>query len=484
MKTKGKALFIIHDVYQDDNNFPLGPAYLASTLKKDGHDVEIYSQDVFHNSNEELAEHLDSNTYDMIGLGFLAGRYVETVRPLSEVIRRHKKNAKFVLGGSGVSPIPEYILADTLADIAVIGEGERIISPLLTDIADNTLRHKKRIAWRDGTNIHVGEREPPVRRLDSLEFPAWDLFSMEEYISGISPPGSSNSDRAMSLISSRGCIGECSFCYRMEKGIRLRSIRNVREEIEQLQDKYGITYLQFHDEMLIPNEERLKEFTDMINNLATPISYGGQSRVELAKNPRMLKMLKDSGCKILNMGQESLSQEVLDLMGKRVKVADNYEAAEKTIEAGIDPGLNFIWANPGDTLGSLDNIVQFLIDYDTLAQLRTIRPPTPFPGSPLYYQAIAEGKLQGPADFFEKFTNSDRLTVNFTGLPDNEVYSALLEANTRLINNHFSKKQPSNEVDAKANARKEVANFKKLYFPASPEDLKFRGSRHYNKKSK
>ena len=64
----GKILFIVHDVYQDDNRFPWGPAYLASILRNNGHEVQIYSQDVFHYSNEELAEFLDNNNFDMIGL--------------------------------------------------------------------------------------------------------------------------------------------------------------------------------------------------------------------------------------------------------------------------------------------------------------------------------------------------------------------------------------------------------------------------------
>jgi len=52
-KIKGKILFVVPDIYQDDNYFPLGPAYLASVLRLSGHEVRIYSQDVFHQPNEE-----------------------------------------------------------------------------------------------------------------------------------------------------------------------------------------------------------------------------------------------------------------------------------------------------------------------------------------------------------------------------------------------------------------------------------------------
>ena len=172
-------------------------------------------------------------------------------------------------------------------------------------------------------------------------------------------------------------------------------------------------------------------------------------------------------------------------MGKHTKVEENIAAVENTIEAGIHPGLNFIWGDPGDSLESLDKIVKFLIQYDTLGQLRTVRPPTPYPGSPLYYKAIEEGKLAGPGDFFEKFVNSDRMTVNFTDLPDSEVYTALFKANSILIKNHFDKKiklfdEDKKECDLKA--QQMIESFKRVYFPQTPEDFKFRGARHYNKK--
>lgn len=60
-------LFIIHDCYQDYNSFPLGPAYLAAVLNKNGAGVEAYCMDVFHYTNKDLAEHLEKNNYDLIG---------------------------------------------------------------------------------------------------------------------------------------------------------------------------------------------------------------------------------------------------------------------------------------------------------------------------------------------------------------------------------------------------------------------------------
>lgn len=480
MPTKGKILFIIHDVYQDDNEFPLGIGYLAAILRNGGYEVTVYCQDVFHYTNDELAQYLDNHDFDIVGLGFLAARYAETVRPLAKVINAHKKKAKFFLGGHGVTATPEYILNDTQADVAVLGEAEGAIIPIVEKVINGAdLNGQVGVAFRVGEKVVVNPRAKMVGILDSIPLPAFDLFPMDKYVDSIKLPGSGPNDKTIGILTSRGCINRCSFCYRMEVGIRARSIDNVFEELDILNRKYGVTYFEFIDEMFIPNHRRIEEFVAALKKLKTPIKYYCQARVELAKDKSALKLLADSGCQILNLGLESLDQNVLDLMGKHTKVEDNYEAVENTIAAGMHAGLNFIWANPGDSVESLNKIVEFLLKYDTLGQLRTIRPPTPFPGCPLYYQAIEQGKLKGPGDFFDKFTNSDRLTVNYTTLSDDEVYAALLEANSRLIKNHYQKKNKS-----QSEAEMMIENFKKVYFPSRPEDVKFRGARHYDKVDK
>ena len=104
------------------------------------------------------------------------------------------------------------------------------------------------------------------------------------------------------------------------------------------------------------------------------------------------------------------------------------------------------------------------LKYDDGAQLRTIRPVTPYPGSPLYYHAIENGLLKDVEDFYEnKHLNSDLLAVNFTELCDGEFHEALFEANERLLNNYFEKKKQTN-----------IEAAKKLYLQ---NDVSFRGFR-------
>ena len=447
-----KYLFIIHDVYQDDNQFPLGSAYLASILRNNGYSVEIYCMDIFHYSNKQLADHLDRNKYDMIGLGFMSARFTMTVPALCETINKHKKNARFILGGPAPSATPEYILEETGADAVVVGEAENMI----LDIHD-------RINY-----------STPESNLDSLPFPAWDLFPMDKYTNCIRFPGMSNNDRFFSLISSRGCINKCTFCYRIEKGLRLRSIPNVVDEIKILNERYGINYFLFADEFFALSKKRIREFNQKLIEYNLNIKYICVTRVK-AVDTEVLQLLKDGGCVFINYGFESMDADVLKEMAKNTTPEDNENAAKLTKEAGIPFGLNFIWGFSNDTADTLWKSVEFIKEYNSYDQLRTIRPVTPYPGCPLYYDAIKNGLLDGPGDFYKRFKNSDLIMINFTAMNLKTVYNNLYQANSELIDDHYQHTSMT-----KKERDRIKSGFYKLYFEGNST---FTGARHYVKKA-
>lgn len=472
MKSKGRVLFIVHDLYQEDDHFPFGVAYMGATLKKQGVEVEVYSQDVFHYSNQELATYLKKNTYDLIGVGFLAARFNETIIGICNTINQCKKNAWLVLGGHGPSPISEYILKKTGADVVFIGEAEETIVELLKcKIEGGDLSQINGIAFKHSNEITVNERRTPIRNLDSIPFPEWSLFPMEKYTTCLSLFRKEEGDRTLGILTSRGCVNRCNFCYRMEKGIRFRSIENVVEEIKILSKKYGVNYFHPQDELFIAGKKRIFEFHEVLKRNNITIKFASNARVDIF-DEELASCLKECGCQFLNFGMESSDQNVLNLMNKKTTVEQNIKAAEITKKAGIGLGLNFIWGNIGDTEESLKNNIKLIKEYNTYDQLRTIRPVTPYPGCDLYCEAIRRGLLKGPEDFFNKFKNSDLLLVNFTDIPEKEFYKMLFEANKELILDHYL--HTTKDIER---AHALINDFYKLYFG---NKTNFRGARHYN----
>ena len=135
-----------------------------------------------------------------------------------------------------------------------------------------------------------------------------------------------------------------------------------------------------------------------------------------------------------------MDDNVLKNMKKALTTKMITEGIEATLKAGISPGFNIIFGNIGDNAETLEKGVEFLLKYDDGAQMRTIRPVTPYPGSELYYYALEKGLLRDCKDFYEnKHVNSDLVSVNFTNMSDDEFHRCLLKANRTLLTNYFKK---------------------------------------------
>jgi radical SAM superfamily enzyme YgiQ (UPF0313 family) len=436
-----KILLVVYDNDSYVHHFPQGLAYIAAILKNEGHDVSIYSQDKFHYPNEHLTSFLDSNRFDIIGIGVIAGYYQHRkLLKISEAINRSKNRPFYIIGGHGPSPEPEYFLKKTCADVAVIGEGEITTKELVDTIQNRkSLAAVKGIAFRKGDKVIVNEKRPLVEDVDKLPIPAYDLFPID-YYRLLRMPNVQNNDFVMPVLSGRGCKFQCTFCYRMDEGFRPRSVESIIEEIEFLKQKFGITYIVFSDELLMSSIGRTTMLCEHFIKKNLHIRWWCNGRLNYAR-PEVLKLMKRAGCVFINYGIEAMDDLVLKKMKKGLTTDLIIKGTEATLNAGISPGLNIIFGNIGDNKETLNKAVEFLLRYDDGAQMRTIRPVTPYPGSPLYYYALEKELLKDCEDFYEnKHINSDLLSINFTDMSDEEFHRCLLEANIRLIKNYYQNK--------------------------------------------
>lgn len=480
MNKQGRVLFIVHDVHQEDNQFPLGIAYLAAALRQHGAEVTVCCQDVYHFSNAEVVEkYLTHQEYDLIGIGFLAARFRETVQGLIETVAANKKNARIILGGHGPSALPDYFLRNSGADLVAVGEAEETVVEVLTAILhrDNFAGIKGIVYKDEAATIRVNPRRKPLGNLDTIPFPAWDLFPMEIYTTNMNYHLQSEEERSMQILTGRGCVNSCTFCYRMEKGVRFRSIANVLSEMKFLHENYGVSYFAIQDEIFIASIERLREFvaalasSGLLHKIKYNINAGIRANIATAE---LATLLKESGCCYVNVGFESVSQECLDEFRKNTTVTDNFTTAILMQQHGVPMGINFIWGIMSDNAATLQKSVDFIKRFQAYNELRTIRPVTPFPGCELYDYAIKKGLLSGPEDFFAKFHNSDLLTVNFTALPDQTFYQLLFEANQELIRDFYEHTSGDRQQ-----AQQMIDNFHALYFEGA---IRFRGARHFASK--
>lgn len=459
-----KVLLIVYDNGSHIHEFPLGTAYVASALRDSGHSVSIYHQDVCHYPEDHLTDYLNNNKYDVVGCGIIGGYYqYRKLLKISDAINKSRHKPFYVLAGHGPSADPEFFLRKTRADAVVIGEGEVTSVELLAALEEGkNLSGVNGIAYMSSGKYVLNPERPVIKDIDDLRWPAFDLFPID-YYKLVRYPNCSSDDRIFPVLSGRGCPYKCNFCYRMDKGFRPRSNKSIMDEICYLNEEHLINYIVFTDELLMSSEERTLSVCNAMIDSGLKIKWWCNGRLNFATK-NVLETMKRSGCVFINYGIESMDDTALKVMNKNLTVTQITAGIENTLSVGISPGLNIIWGNIGETAETLRKGVEFLLKYNDGAQLRTIRPVTPYPGSPLYNYAIEHGFIKDCEDFYEnKHVNSDLLSVNFTDLSDEEYYKCLLEANTRLINHYY---QIKNRIS--------LEEAKKLYLD---KNISFRGFR-------
>jgi anaerobic magnesium-protoporphyrin IX monomethyl ester cyclase len=435
-----KILLIIYDNDSYISWFPQSSALIAKVCLNEGHQVEIYNQDIHHYSEEHLLDYLNQTKFDVIGLSFIAGYYqYHKVLKISEAINKNKyrSNQTFIIGGYGPSPEPEFFLKKTQADICVRGEGIETIKYILRG---DDLKSIAGIAYRDKEDVYINSNREVIKNVDEYPLSAYELFPVEIYRL-LRMPHCENRF-VMPMLSGMGCPFHCNFCQKMENGYRIRSNESIIDEIKFLKKKYNIGYIAFSDELLMVNKSRTASLCESFLKENLDIIWDCNGRLNFCE-PQLLELMKRAGCVFINFGIESFNNHILKKMGKCLNTDQIVKGVETTLQAGISPGLNLIFGNINEGIEELNNSVNFLLKYDNQSQKRTLRPVTPYPGSPLYNYCIEKGLILDAEDFYtNKHLNSDLRTVNLNpSLSDEEFYRALMEANKTLLNNYYDKQK-------------------------------------------
>lgn len=435
-----KILMVVYDNESYISWFPQGLAYLASAARNAGHEVSVYQQDIYHWPDEHLTNFLDNNEFDVVEVSVIGGYYqYRKLIKLSNAINASKNRHKFkyTIGGHGPASDPEFFLRKTHADVVGIGEGEITFVELL-----DAFQGKRELASVDGIAYFNLENEyirtkprELITNIDEIAWPAYDLFDMT-YYTLLRLPNISPNERCIPMLSGRGCIFKCNFCYRLDKGFRPRGAKSIIEEIEFLKETYNVKYIAFSDELLMSSRERTLELCQAFIDANLNIKWDCNGRLNFA-DIDVLQKMKEAGCVFINYGIESLDDETLKIMHKGWTKKMIIKGVENTLKVGISPGLNLIYGNINEPLSAIEDAVDFLLKYDDHSQLRTIRPVTPYPGTELFDYAIEKGLIKDTEDFYEhKHLNSDLLAVNFTQYSDEEIYDALYKANMKLIDRY------------------------------------------------
>lgn len=384
---------------------PLNLGYLAAVLNNRGFsDVHIIVG-AFEKNDESIIK--KARNADIIGFTATSPMMKQAVSLASKL----KEKGRFiVMGGTHPSNQPEEILGSGVVDLVVRGEGERVLATVVEYLDMNRdWRNLEGISFKNGKSFVHNRRPALIENLDTLPFPARNLFDQERFLDiGYRRFG----DRGAWLLSSRGCPFDCCFCASREiwgRRWRTRSAENIIEEIAQVIARFGATRINFADDTFTVSRQRIEGFCRQMIERKIDVDWGCNVRVD-SVDQRLLGLMKAAGCKDIWIGVESGSPEVLRSIGKEIDLDSVKKVFKWSREAGLKRRGYFMLGIPGETLEDILMTEKLIeeIEPDSMA----ITFFTPFPGCRAFLKEKKEGF---------NFNRVDWSTIDFfkTGLKGN-----------------------------------------------------------------
>jgi len=343
---------------EQKRNPPLGVMYIASFLEEHGYIIELV--DLRDVDEDEWTNRVPYA--DIYGITAATPQYPLAVKIAYKLKVRDKKSL-IVLGG--VHATAEHKNLDTIFDRVVIGEGEFSTLNLLEDY-DKGVRKKYYVS-------------PLIEDLDSLPFPARHLLPFDSVFNrNLCVRGK----LATSLMATRGCPYNCAFCASKTmwgRKVRFRSPDNVSSEIKGVIERYNVYHFKFQDDTITINKDWILELCKKMEPLN--IYWRANARVDHSQK-EVLEAMYKAGCDEIDYGIEDISEKVLTINNKKVRVEDIYTAIKNAKEVGLKTRFFFMIGLPGQDRGVAKNIISFLEEArPDAADLSTF---IPFPGCDIY----------------------------------------------------------------------------------------------------
>lgn len=403
-----KVLFINPVVREEDvpRHVPYGIALLASIAMEKGHLVQVYDANAWRKGEDVLRQVLVADEWDVVALGGITTAY-GSIKSIVKIAREECPNAIIMLGGGVLTSLPREVMSFLPeVDVGVIGEAF-VTFPELLAMIDAGESNWPSVAGTISRNaqgkILMGPARDLLEDLDSLPYPAWDLFPLEDVYFPNSQVLFSEegmlATRRIDLNVSYGCSLICRYCYHLgiagdmryvtdadgsqnvefdkpgnyTRTIRYHSPEYVVRMAKHVYDKYNVNFITFLDENLMTMDKYsgrtwMKEICRLWheNGLAprpdtsptaeegawTGVHWSGTSHATLVTKD-ILKVMRDAGCSHLVYGYESFSPHVMKTIGKGATPESNIRSFFWTLESGIRPIPNQIIGFPNEDFQSI-----------------------------------------------------------------------------------------------------------------------------------
>ncbi len=355
---------------------PLNLLYTAAVLRKEGFTVSLIDANGFNLSFSEVINIADNFKPEIIisRIGFDTQK--QDLAFLKELKIRY--NSKLILRNKIISDVDwlkkQLLTEYTFIDIFVNFEMDDIIVDIIKNI--NNPEKIRGISYKKDDEIITTEKAEIIKDLDKIPFPAYDMLpNLKPYHTGVldSP--------FATVITSRGCPYQCTFCAYARMGHRFRSAENVVAELEWLKKDMGLNSFLFFDDLIGLKKDVFMETLELMIKKKLNLKWVSCTRANLIHDD-MLKLMKKAGCEEMALGIESGSEKILKDIHKGITLNDIRRAAKLLHKNKILFYGMAILGLPGETRETINETIKFIKEVDPFYTQFTFA--TPFPNTEIF----------------------------------------------------------------------------------------------------
>jgi anaerobic magnesium-protoporphyrin IX monomethyl ester cyclase len=372
-------------VTQEVGSFPpLGLMYLAGALRADGkHEPVLLDLAVGQISPQQLAPHLTRIAPDLVGITAITHNLVG-VRRVAQAVKDHNPQLPVCIGGPHVNAFGAQALSLPCFDYALSGEGETTLGLFLDALTGSApMETVPGIHYRKDGVVTSGASARYEEHLDSLPFPARDLVRGSDYFYVLGKKAT-----FATIIASRGCPFQCTFCSTPHGGYRTRSPDNIVDEVEECLAT-GAQEIHFVDDTFNLGKRRLADISEALIRRNIKCRWAFRGRADGVDDEGM-QLAAQAGCIRIHLGVETGTDEGLVRLKKGVTLHQMERAVRLAARYGIVSAAYFILGCPHErTVTDVERTIRFAIRLDpdfAMFNLLAI-----YPNTSLCIEAVEKG---------------------------------------------------------------------------------------------
>ncbi len=400
---------------------PLGLAYLAGYLERDGFEVKVLDARLgkaeneggrkdartYGLSDEEILGEISAFAPDLVGISCMYTAYSGDTHRVARVAKTYSRDVPVVLGGAHASAFPDLAVRDPNVDAVIVGEGEETLLEIARSIRNGRISFSVRgTVVLDGETVIRNPTRPFIEDLDSIPFPGRHLLNMKGYLAVTKQYPLTMRRPSTTFVTSRGCPKECVYCsIQPVWGVRKwrgRSPNNVVDEFEHLIDAYGVSEFHWMDDSAATNRNRIEGICREIIERRMDIKWttpNGIAHWEL--NESRLDLMKRAGCYRVTFGVESGNEEMRRFIGKPHPLGQAKRVIRHANSIGMWTLATFIIGFPHETEAQIRETIDFAVESGVDMAIFYLL--IPVPGTQVYEILKRDGLVS-----FESFLDVSR----------------------------------------------------------------------------